>query len=202
MKKGRSSSLFKSTIKIEKNEFRSKKVIDIGCGNGRFSTIVSKLGTELLFLIDLSDGIDKAYTDAKMSNKNVIAIQCDILEMPIKKEFFDIAYSWGVLHHTGNTRLAFKNAASLTKTDGILGVYLYENKPKYDYKNIFMRLLGIIRQILIILPLRYFAQLLSPIMVVRFFTPIFYFEKLINFGIVGCTQVEIVGVKNLLKTNI
>ena len=121
-----------------------------------------------------------------MSNKNVIAIQCDILEMPIKKEFFDIAYSWGVLHHTGNTRLAFKNAASLTKTDGILGVYLYENKPKYDYKNIFMRLLGIIRQILIILPLRYFAQLLSPIMVVRFFTPIFYFEKLINFGIVGC----------------
>ena len=178
--------LFSQTIKINKEKFRGRKVIDIGCGNGRFSSIISKYDADLLVLVDISDGIDKAYKDATKNNKNVVAIQCDILKMPLREKYFDVAYSWGVLHHTGNTKLAFEKASSIVCDNGNLGVYLYENKPNYKYDNTLLRLASIFRQLIVISPLRYLSQFLSPSNVIRFFTPIFYFERTINFGIIGC----------------
>jgi len=40
-------------------------------------------------------------------------------------EGFDIVHSWGVLHHTGNMKLAVLNAASLVRPGGHLVVALY-----------------------------------------------------------------------------
>lgn len=177
---------FKSTIKINDNEYFEKKIIDFGCGDGRFSRITSKKNPNLLVLLDLSEGIDKAYSDAKKNSNNVIAIQGNILEIPIKEGYFDILYSWGVLHHTGDTRKAFKIATTLVKENGLLGIYVYENHPLYKYDNTSLRLISILRQILIISPLRFISQFLSPNNVEKFFTPIFYFEKFIGFGIIGC----------------
>ena len=177
---------FKSTIKISDDEYFEKKIIDFGCGNGRFSRIVSKKNPKLLVLLDLSEGIDKAYYDAKENSNNVIAIQGNILEIPIKNEYFDVLYSWGVLHHTGDTRKAFKIATKLVKVNGLLGIYVYESHPLYKYDNTFLRLISILRQTLIISPLRFISQFMSPQNVKRFFTPIFYLEKFIGFGIIGC----------------
>ena len=38
---------------------------------------------------------------------------------------FDVVYSWGVLHHTGNLDLAMEKAAALVKPDGLFVVALY-----------------------------------------------------------------------------
>ncbi len=38
---------------------------------------------------------------------------------------FDIVHSWGVLHHTGNMRRAFRNTAALVKPEGHLVIAIY-----------------------------------------------------------------------------
>lgn len=43
---------------------------------------------------------------------------------------FDIVYSWGVLHHTGQMWKALDNAASLVKPGGLLFIALYNNQGR------------------------------------------------------------------------
>ncbi len=178
--------IFFRTIKVEEKKFHGSKVLDLGCGNGRFSDIVSKFNPSLLVLFDISDGIFDAYSKAKKNCSNVVAIKGNILSLPLKNNFFDIVYSWGVLHHTGNTRLSFSLASKLLNAEGSLGIYVYENKPPYKYNNLGLRLIAILRQLLIIRILRFVSNYLPSKYVIYLFQPIYYFEKLINFGVVGC----------------
>jgi len=178
--------IFNQTIKIDELDIESAVTLDLGCGNGRFSTHIARKNPKLLVLFDLSDGIEKAYQDALKITKNVIAIQGDILNMPFKPMVFDNVYSWGVLHHTGNTYKAFNHASMLVKPNGKLGVYLYENHPVYDYDNIGLRFISIIRELLVIRPLRFISQFFSPKIVTKIFYPIFLFERFFNIGLIGC----------------
>ena len=182
----RNSEIFKETIKIDDKQIKGSIVLDAGCGNGRFSSIVAKKKPELLVLFDLSHGITEAYKEALTHSQDVIAIQGDIVNSPFKNEVFDNVYSWGVLHHTGETRKAFHHVSSLVKKKGNFGVYVYENHPVYQYDNIFLRLISILRELLLIRPLRFVSQFLSPKNVIRMFRPIFYLERLFNIGVVGC----------------
>ena len=51
----------------------------------------------------------------------------DLLSMPapLAGRRFDLVFSFGVLHHTGDTRRALGNVAGLTRHDGVLFAYLY-----------------------------------------------------------------------------
>lgn len=41
---------------------------------------------------------------------------------------FDIVYSWGVLHHTGNMYQAFENVSELVNPDGYLFISIYNDQ--------------------------------------------------------------------------
>ena len=181
-----SKKILKSTINLETKDFQNKIVLDAGCGNGRFSDFIVNGSPKLYVLADLSEGIFQAYKKIVNKNFDIVAAKGDLNDIPFKPEVFDIVYSWGVIHHTKNPKKTFSKLSKSVKIEGKFGIYVYKHNPDHNYDNKFLSFIALIRQGIIIEPLRFISQFLSPENVKRLFIPIFYFEKLIGIGIVGC----------------
>jgi SAM-dependent methyltransferase len=178
---------FMSSLRINELEFDNKIVLDAGCGNGRFSYVVSKYSPKLLVSFDISKGLGKAKETILKHNPdaNIAFIQGDITHPPFKKEVFDIIYSWGVTHHTPDTKKTVETLSSLVKEKGIFGIYVYVFNPDYQYDKQILGLLAYLRSIFLIRPFRFFCSRLPVSLVKLIFQPIFYIEKFFGFGIFG-----------------
>ena len=112
-----------------------KSFLDIGSGSGLFSLAARNMGAKV-FSFDYDDNSvgctqylkDKFY----MNDDNWIVEHGDILSRKYLTKFhkYDIVYSWGVLHHTGNMYQALQNAANLVADNGILFISIYNDQGR------------------------------------------------------------------------
>ena len=118
--------LAEEEICMEPAWFRDKEVLDAGCGNGRWTYGLLKLGSRVTAL-DASENACRGVRHQFLNEPRLEVVQADLLALPeqITRRRFDLVFSWGVLHHTGDTGLALKNLCRLVKPDGIVYVYLY-----------------------------------------------------------------------------
>jgi uncharacterized protein YbaR (Trm112 family)/SAM-dependent methyltransferase len=114
--------------KIDGSRLAGKTVLDVGCGMGKYLSVVSDYARTVIGL-DLSDALVRARSVVK-DRPNVHLVQGNILAPPLKSEFADFVYSLGVLHHTPDTHAAFLSAASLVKPGGQLAVWLYPKEKE------------------------------------------------------------------------
>ena len=89
--------------------FKGKKILDAGCGNGRFAYYAAKYGAEV-WAIDLGPAVEVARRNTQ--SRNVHVVQADLHHPPFALESFDFIYSIGVLHHTPEPRRAFAQCNS------------------------------------------------------------------------------------------
>jgi 2-polyprenyl-6-hydroxyphenyl methylase/3-demethylubiquinone-9 3-methyltransferase len=114
-------------------EIAGKSFLDIGCGSGLSMLAAVQLGAGRVEGVDI-DPNSVAAAHALLSrhapgrNWSVrVASLFDLLPDP--DGGFDIVYSWGVLHHTGDLQAAVRRAAALAAPGGKLAIALYSKTP-------------------------------------------------------------------------
>ena len=127
------SSMFKKITKFSKKQLDGKIVLDLGCGSGRFTDVVASMGAVVISL-DQSSAIDSAKLNfCKKKYDNILFIQGDALNLPIKKNSMDYCFSIGVLHHTPSPYKGVKEVHRVLKKKGIFAVRVYNKKSFYTY---------------------------------------------------------------------
>jgi ubiquinone/menaquinone biosynthesis C-methylase UbiE/uncharacterized protein YbaR (Trm112 family) len=106
-------------------DVRGKRVLDVGCGTGRFADIILRWGGEV-YAMDLSYGVDVAYANLG-ATPGFHAVQASVFELPFQDEAFDLIFSLGVLDHTPDCERAFKGLPRLLKPGGQIAIWVYSS---------------------------------------------------------------------------
>lgn len=134
-------------LDLPEPSLQDKLAIDVGCGHGRSAILLSDV-CGIVIGMDLGLSVIKACGDNVAENCHFI--QADLHQPPFANHIFDIVYSSGVLHHTPDTKNAFRIVSQLVKRGGVYCVWLY--KP---YNNRLHKSVIDFRKITTHLPLRF-----------------------------------------------
>jgi SAM-dependent methyltransferase len=91
---------------------------------GRFSLLAQGFGAKGVVGVDLSDSVDVAFRTTR-TLPNVLIIQADLFNLPLRQQGFDYVFSVGVLHHTASPGGAFDSIAKLVKPGGGISAWVY-----------------------------------------------------------------------------
>ena len=131
------NSYYKEPLQLLKNRlirnnidislFKNKKALDMGCGSGRYTLALSRLGFKSVIGCDFSD--QNIQTAKNRNNSKIVKYYKEnILKTRFKNDSFDFIYSNGVLHHTKNIFSGIKEIHRLLRKNGKCFLYVIE-KP-------------------------------------------------------------------------
>lgn len=118
---------------LEVDDLAGRKFLDIGCGSGLFSLAARRLGAEVVsFDYDLqSVACAQTLKHRYFAEDTLWRIEAgSALDENYLRQLgeFDIVYSWGVLHHTGDMIKALANAMIPVKRHGLLAIAIYNDQ--------------------------------------------------------------------------
>lgn len=114
---------------LQPGEISGRSWLDIGCGSGIHAVAALNLGASSLTAVDYD--VNSVETARAVLERHAPASgwsvrRRDVLKMtPAEDGSFDIVYSWGVLHHTGDLARAMARACELVAPGGLLAIALY-----------------------------------------------------------------------------
>jgi SAM-dependent methyltransferase len=104
----------------------SASVLEVGCGTGQLTNFLSIAHRSVL-------GIDVCLNSLRLAQQfkethgieRATFAQMNLFRPALRRRFFDVVITNGVLHHTGDCRLAFQRVGELVRPGGFFVVGLY-----------------------------------------------------------------------------
>ena len=132
---------------MDNGDFTNRKWCDLGCGSGVHAVAAARLGA---FVTAVDIDPQSVTTTKRLAKKfgveeRIVSINYSVFDLPFDRESFDVVYSWGVLHHTGDMWSAITEASRLvSRAEGsqfVVALYrktrlcAFWKKEKKIYKN-------------------------------------------------------------------
>ncbi|MFN4280903.1 class I SAM-dependent methyltransferase [Thermosynechococcus sp.] len=114
---------------LGRDAIRYRRFLDIGCGSGIHTLAALRLGVSEALAVDIdpdSVATTQALLEQWAPSTNWHTQTISVFDLkPSEVGTFDIVYSWGVLHHTGDMKRAICRASEMVKEGGLFAFALY-----------------------------------------------------------------------------
>ncbi len=114
---------FTAKTGIALSRLHGLRVLDAGCGGGRYAKICGEAGAAVIGA-DHTRAVDKARQLCHHLT-NTSFLQADLKQLPLEPASFDVVFSIGVMHHDPDPRAVFDAVAGIVKPGGRYSVWLY-----------------------------------------------------------------------------
>ena len=130
--------VFEVKTGVSFDELSGLRVLDAGCGGGRYSRLAAVAGAEVVGA-DHSTAVEKAAEVCRDLSVTAF-LQADLKRLPLRAGSFDLVISIGVMHHDADTRAVFDAVARMVRPGGRLAVWLYRRNTWWqEWINVRMR---------------------------------------------------------------
>lgn len=104
-------------------DLRGQTILEAGSGAGRFTEVLVSTGAQVLSF-DLSTAVDANYAN-NGSHSNLLILQADMSDIPVRPRSVDKVICLGVLQHTPDPAAAFRRLTEHVRPGGELVVDVY-----------------------------------------------------------------------------
>ncbi len=160
---------------------RGQLVLDGGCGKGRHTYYSLRAGARVV-AVDFSRAVDVAQSNCSKVDGERLFVQADLMSLPFAASTFDLAYSFGVLHHLPDPEAGFRSVVSRVRPGGRVLVYLYHALEGEPVKQAILRGVNWARTISTRLPHRVLLPLTTVLGVGLYYGVVGPYRVLSKFG--------------------
>jgi len=107
----------------DKKELRGLRILEAGCGAGRFTQVMLNAGA-IVHSVDLSSAVDACWR-TNGPHENLSLVQANIERIPFAPGSFDRVFCYGVLQHTPDPRKSFNCLVSFLRKGGKISIDSY-----------------------------------------------------------------------------
>jgi SAM-dependent methyltransferase len=123
-----SEARFFAEVPWDREWMKGKRILDAGCGAGRFSDVAAGCGATVV-ACDLSDAIDACRDNTRGSAGRVHTVQASLYDLPFREGSFDAVFCFGVIQHTPDPRRTMATLPRYVRPGGLLAYDFYERSP-------------------------------------------------------------------------